>query len=116
PCARGRGQEIRSLPPDALAATGAPAILARILRNLLHIYVDRRDDAHALAALDLLLVLTPDSPEDVRLRGLLYERLECFGAALADLRRYLALAPAAPDPGPSEARVAGRARAAAAVH
>ena len=111
-----QGKEITSLPPDALAATGAPAILARILRNLLHIYVDRRDDARALAAVDLLLVLTPDSSEDVRLRGLLYERLECFGAALADLRRYLALAPAAPDTPAINARVARLAQAAAAVH
>jgi len=61
-------------------------------------------------------VLTPDSPEDVRLRGLLYERLECFGAALADLRRYLALVPAAPDAQAIAARVARLAQAAAAVH
>ena len=110
------GKEITRLPSEAVAATAAPAILARMLRNLVHIYLDRRDHAHALAAVDLLLVLTPESPEDVRLRGLLYERLECFGAALADLRRYLALAPAAPDVQAIEARIARLAQAAAAVH
>ena len=111
-----RGDEVTSLPPDALAATGAPAILARMLRNLLHIYLERRDHAHALEAVDLLLVLTPDAPQDVRLRGLLYERLECFGAALADLRRYLELAPGAPDARAIESRAARLAHAAATVH
>ena len=111
-----RGDGVTSLPPDVLAVTDAPAILARMLRNLLHVYLDRRDHAHALEAVDLLLVLTPDAPEDVRLRGLLYERLECFGAALADLRRYLELAPGAPDAQAIDARAARLAHAAAAVH
>ena len=41
-------------------------------------------------------MLWPDAPEYVRLRGLLYEQLECFASALADFRRYLVLAPDAP--------------------
>ena len=35
----------------------------------------------------------PRHAEYLRLRGLLYEQLECFASALADFRRYLTLAP-----------------------
>jgi regulator of sirC expression with transglutaminase-like and TPR domain len=92
-----RGLEIDSLPPDALAPSARPAILARMLRNLLRVHLEQKDHERALLAVDLLLVLAPDSPDDVRVRGLLYEHLECFGAALDDFRRYLELAPDAPD-------------------
>src|SRR6185503_897384 len=89
--------ETAALPSDALTPTGRPGILARMLRNLLRLYLERRDHSHALAAVDLLLVLHPDSADELRVRGLLYEHLECFGAALDDLRHYLTLAPGAPD-------------------
>ncbi|TMB00008.1 MAG: tetratricopeptide repeat protein, partial [Deltaproteobacteria bacterium] len=91
------GSDAPALAPDALATTGTPAILTRMLRNLLRAYLDQKDHEHALAAADLLLVLVPDSADEVRVRGLLYEHLECFGAALGDFRRYLELAPEAPD-------------------
>jgi regulator of sirC expression with transglutaminase-like and TPR domain len=105
-----------TLPSDALAPTGAPGILARMLRNLLRLYLERRDHAHALAAVDLLLVLLPESADELRVRGLLYEHLECFGAALDDLRRYLALAPGAPDADAIRQHVARLTQSAAAVH
>ncbi len=110
------GSDAPALPPDALATTGTPAILTRMLRNLLRAYLDQKDHAHALAAADLLLVLVPDSADEVRVRGLLYEHLECFGAALGDLRRYLELAPEAPDAERIRERVARLVRIAAAVH
>ena len=110
------GSDAPVLPPDALATTGTPAILTRMLRNLLRAYLDQKDHAHALAAADLLLVLVPDSADEVRVRGLLYEHLECFGAALGDFRRYLELAPEAPDAERIRERVARLVRIAAAVH
>ena len=110
------GSDAPALPPDALATTGTPAILTRMLRNLLRAYLDQKDHAHALAAADLLLVLVPDSADEVRVRGLLYEHLECFGAALGDFRRYLELAPEAPDAERIRERVARLVRIAAAVH
>ncbi len=88
---------VRDVPPEALEPTPTPAILARVLRNLLRIYVERDDHAHALPTVDLLLVLLPDSAEELRLRGLLYEQLECIAPAIADLRRYLTLVPGAAD-------------------
>jgi regulator of sirC expression with transglutaminase-like and TPR domain len=110
------GSDAPALPPDALATTGTPAILTRMLRNLLRAYLDQKDHALALAAADLLLVLVPDSADEVRVRGLLYEHLECFGAALSDFRRYLELAPEAPDAERIRERVARLVRIAAAVH
>ena len=110
------GSDAPALPPDALATTGTPAILTRMLRNLLRAYLDQKDHALALAAADLLLVLVPDSADEVRVRGLLYEHLECFGAALGDFRRYLELAPEAPDAERIRERVARLVRIAAAVH
>jgi regulator of sirC expression with transglutaminase-like and TPR domain len=91
------GPDFAQVPPRFLEATPVPGILARMLRNLLRIYLEKRDWAHALAAVDLLLVLTPRSAEDLRVRARLYEELECFASAAADLRRYLALAPKAND-------------------
>ena len=90
-----------SSPQRALAQalqTASPlSILARMLGNLLATYRDREAHEPALAAVELLLVLHPDHPEHVRTRGLLYEQLECFTSAVADFRRYLALAPSSPD-------------------
>ncbi len=79
--------------PQVLQATAPIGILARILANLLRIYLERNDHEHALATVDLALVLNPESAEHTRVRGLLYEQLDCVSAAGADLRRYLELAP-----------------------
>jgi len=110
------GTEAPALPGDALDRTGTPGILARMLRNLLRIYLDREDHPHALETVDLLLVLQPDTAAEVRLRGLLYEQLECGPAALVDFRRYLELAPEAADADQVRTRIARLARGAATVH
>ena len=98
--------------PQVLQPTPTPGILARMLANLLRIYLDRGEHHRALAAVDLLLVLTPDAAEHVRMRGLLHERLECIDAARDDFRRYLELAPDAPHAGETRDRLArlGRTR------
>src|SRR5438445_547245 len=93
-----------------------PEVLTRMLRNLVRVYLDRRDTALALAAVDLLLVLLPDSPDDLRTRGALYESLDCAAAALADFRRYLALAPTAPDADDVRERLTRLARTNPTIH
>jgi regulator of sirC expression with transglutaminase-like and TPR domain len=110
------GADVPALPADALATTDATGILTRMLRNLLRIYLKRAEHSRALEASDLLLVLLPGSADELRVRGLLYEQLECFGAALEDFRRYLDVAPGAPDAGQIRERVARLARAAATIH
>lgn len=113
---RGATQSAASVvPPDALETVDTAAILSRMLRNLIRAYLDRHDPTHALSAVDLLLVLLPDAPPEVRLRGLLYETLECFTPALADLRRYLELVPDAPDADDVRTRVTQLTRAAGTI-
>ena len=96
----------RAVPPSALATTDGPGILARMLRNLLRINLERDAHRDALETIELLLVLAPESADDIRLRGLLYAEIECFGAARDDLRRYLTLVPQAPDAERIRARLA----------
>ena len=92
-----QGPRFEVVPPELLAATPPRAILGRMLRNLLRIYLERDADAEALLAVDLLLVLAPRGADEVRTRGFLYERLGCPAAAADDFRRYLELAPEAED-------------------
>jgi regulator of sirC expression with transglutaminase-like and TPR domain len=87
-----------------------------MLGNLRRIFLNRGELADALATVDLLLVLEPDSPGHLRIRAHLYERLECFGAALEDLRRYAELAPGAARSEGVGDRIARLARRVAAIH
>ena len=113
---RGEGGKDAELPPDALDTTGTIGILTRMLRNLLRVYLEREDHAQALASVELILVLLPESPDEMRVRGLLYEHLECFAAALADFRQYVALAPDAADAAHIRDRIARLVPLAAAIH
>jgi regulator of sirC expression with transglutaminase-like and TPR domain len=92
-----RGPRFATVPPEFLTPTSARAMLGRMLRNLMRIYLERDADAEALLAVDLLLVLMPQGADEVRTRGFLYERLGCPAAAAVDFRRYLELAPEAED-------------------
>jgi regulator of sirC expression with transglutaminase-like and TPR domain len=91
------GPAFESVPAEFLAASSPRAMLGRMLRNLLRIYLERDQDAEALLAVDLLLVLAPQGADEMRTRGFLYERLGCPAAAANDFRRYLELAPNADD-------------------
>ena len=72
-------------------------ILARMLRNLKSIYLQKRDLERALSASARALVLDPGAAEEYRDRGEIYFGLECFRAALADYQQYLQLRPKAAD-------------------
>lgn len=91
------------LEPDAdlvknmLATAGSREILARILRNLRGIYLDKSELTKALQASNRIIPLAPQVPEEYRERGKIYVELECFRAALADFRSYLLLKPDAAD-------------------
>jgi regulator of sirC expression with transglutaminase-like and TPR domain len=79
--------------PRLLHPAGAREILVRMLCNLKQVYVDTADFDRALACVDRILLLRPDEPRELRDRGILYQRLECYAAALRDFERYLRLAP-----------------------
>lgn len=90
-----------------LAAATPQDILARMLRNLRAIHVDKGERLKALSASERILTLLPHAAEEYRERGQLYFELECFRAALADFRRYLRLRPDAHDSEGVAARIAG---------
>jgi regulator of sirC expression with transglutaminase-like and TPR domain len=62
-------------------------ILARLLNNLKHIWIDRRDFKRALAVTQLHLALYPRDAEALKQRAWLYAHLNDFRSALADLER-----------------------------
>lgn len=72
-------------------------IIARMLRNLKNIYLQTEKPEAALDVMQRMLLLLPESVEELRDRGLLYQRLECFRPALSDLRNYLRRRPDAAD-------------------
>jgi regulator of sirC expression with transglutaminase-like and TPR domain len=72
-------------------------ILMRVLRNLKAIH-QRADRPEAqLAVLNRMLALAPDSGGELRDRGYVYQRLECWQPALKDLTEYLEREPDAAD-------------------
>lgn len=86
------GQSV-DLNPAMLKAAGARDILTRMLRNLKNLYASASDWHRALGAVDRILLLNPQASGEILERGALYERLECFNAALEDYRKFLKLAP-----------------------
>ena len=72
-------------------------ILARVLRNLKGIYRDADKPERMLDVLNRMLLVAPDASAELRDRGLVYQRLECYRAALKDLSDYAEREPEAPD-------------------
>jgi regulator of sirC expression with transglutaminase-like and TPR domain len=72
-------------------------ILGRMLRNLKGIYRERDKPEQMLAVLNRMLVLSPNAAAELRERGFIYQRLECWRFALKDLTDYLEREPDAPD-------------------
>jgi len=92
------GVPVDALPLDPfLEPAGKRQILARLLRNLKGIYRDADKPQRLLAVLNRMLVVAPEAHSELRERGLLYQRMECYRAALKDLQDYSALEPEAPD-------------------
>ena len=94
---RGGAETTPEVTRRMLAVAGKKNILARLLRNLKAIYLERRDAPRALAAAGLVIELEPQAPEEYRDRARIYLDLECFRAALSDLQYYLLLKPGAED-------------------
>jgi regulator of sirC expression with transglutaminase-like and TPR domain len=89
---------VAELPLDQfLEPASKRQILARVLRNLKQIYRKLDKPARMLEVLNRMLVLRPEATGELRDRGYLYQRLECWQPALKDLTDYLELEPDAPD-------------------
>jgi len=85
------------LRPEFLQTASKRDILVAILTSLKGIYLNARDDRRALAAIERILVLRPAAAGELRDRGMLLARVGRADEAIADLERYLAAVPDAPD-------------------
>jgi regulator of sirC expression with transglutaminase-like and TPR domain len=101
PAAAARGADL-----DRYLDPASPReIVARVLRNLKAIYLKDGKLEQALAVMQRMLLVVPESAEELRDRGLVYAGLECFRPALADLQNYLRRRPDAVDATDVHARV-----------
>ncbi len=83
--------------PKQLQSTTPRLMLFRILNNLKGIYVNRPEHTRALAATERMLLLVPDSPAEVRDRGILLSSVGRPLEGVSELARYLKLKPDARD-------------------
>jgi len=72
-------------------------ILARVLRNLKGIYREADKPQQQLEVLNRMLLVAPEAHGELRDRGIVYQKLECYRAALKDLTDYVERQPDAPD-------------------
>ncbi|MFL5624614.1 MAG: SirB1 family protein [Ktedonobacteraceae bacterium] len=72
-------------------------LLARLLNNLKHIYINKEDYERALSICDRLVLLLPRSPLERRDRAVIHFQLKHYARALHDFSAYTELAPHAPD-------------------
>lgn len=108
-----QGAEVRAESVLSLLAPAHPHdIVVRMLRNLKGIYLDQRRHAEALTVIEWLVHLEPKSAPELRDRGLVFEELECFRAALTDYETYLRQVPDAEDGETIRSRVLDMRRAA----
>ena len=82
--------------PHMLDATPSKEILQRLLRNLKFIHIRNKNYETALGCSERILLLAGDDLSELRERALIYRELDCAGAALSDLERYLAFKPRDP--------------------
>ncbi|HEX2565247.1 MAG TPA: tetratricopeptide repeat protein [Burkholderiales bacterium] len=93
-----QGVAVSDLPLDQfLEPASKRQILSRLLRNLKGIYRQADNAERMLAVLNRMLAISPNASAELRDRGFLYQRLECWRYALKDLSEYLEREPDAPD-------------------
>jgi regulator of sirC expression with transglutaminase-like and TPR domain len=85
------------LRPEFLHPISRRQILTRMLNNLKTVYLSTRNFRKALAIADLILVIYPRSPEDVKQRALLRYSMGLHRLAAEDLEEYLKMSPNASD-------------------
>lgn len=86
-----------TLRPEFLRPIGRRQILTRMLNNLKTVYLSTRNFRKALPIADLILVIYPQSSDDVKQRALLRYSMGLQRLAAEDLEEYLRIAPGASD-------------------
>lgn len=72
-----------------LEAVPTRLILYRMINNLKYIFLRHEDFFHAGLAIDQMMIVQPDQPDEVRDRGLLYFQERKWSTAIEFLTRYL---------------------------
>ena len=86
-----------SLDPELLAPVDRRAVVMRMVNNLRQIYFSRRDAVRALRVVDLLIDADPTAAEEYKQRAVALLQLRRIASALGAFKKYLELAPDAPD-------------------
>lgn len=103
---RAAGDVAAELPLDQfLEPAGHRQILARMLRNLKNIHREKDQPQQLLKVINRMIAVSPEAHGELRDRGLVYQQLEAFRAALKDLNDYLERDPEALDADDIRARV-----------
>ena len=85
------------LRPEFLHPISRRQILTRMLNNLKTVYLSTRNFRKALPIADLIVLIHPQSAEDVKQRALLRYSMGMHGLAAEDLEEYLKISPKASD-------------------
>lgn len=109
---RGTQGNLAKLTPEHLKAADKAATLERLINVTKAAFLYDKQFSQALACSQLLLLLKPDCPYEIRDRGFLFEQLECNRLAVQDFEFFIQHCPddpiadvlqaqiAALDPGP----------------
>ena len=93
---RNFGEDVEFVPEYLNEAT-TEQLLTRLLRNLKNAYTQSYAYDSAMKCTDMILGMQPESPEEIRDKGILEERLLRYDKALPLLNKYLELEPEADD-------------------
>ena len=93
---RNFGESVEFIPEYLTEAT-TEHLLTRLLRNLKNAYTQSYAYDNAMKCTDMILGMQPESPEEIRDKGILEERLLRYDKALPLLNKYLELEPEADD-------------------
>jgi regulator of sirC expression with transglutaminase-like and TPR domain len=86
-----------ALQPEFLLPVTRRQMLTRMLNNLRSVYLSQRDFRRAVQVVDLVLVIYPRSPEEVKQRAVLRYNLDDYRGALNDFDEYVKMSPDASD-------------------
>ena len=89
--------EVIEFVPEYLNEATTDQLLTRLLRKLKNAYTQSYAYNNAMKCTDMILGMQPESPEEIRDKGILEERLLRYDKALPLLNKYLELQPEADD-------------------
>ena len=76
-----------------LVPTTNRIFLVRLLRNLKNIFIEQQNVESGMIVIEMILSLLPESPDELRDRGMIYHHIGYASGALVDLQRFLVLQP-----------------------